>query len=250
MRRPSPSAAIAIVALFVAVGGPAQAAKLIDGRDIRRGTVGSKQLKDHSVKARDLTPGAVRSLTATPARSIAASKLADNSVTTRALAPGSVLTGTVGDDSLTAADLASNSVGTDEVEDNAVGQSEIRNNGVGASEIADQSIDSGEIIDGGLLARDIARHTGVLLVDFAALKGGECQGATVTGTAADIANEDIANDLVVVAAGADWPVKLTYGVANTSAPDQFMVYACNPTNVATPAIDPPSVNFRYMIFGF
>ena len=35
----------------------------------------------------------------------------------------------------------------------------------------------------------------------------------MTGTAADIANEDISNDLVVVAAGANWPVKLTYGVA-------------------------------------
>src|SRR5918999_3932793 len=201
MRRPSPSAVIAAVALFVAVGGPAQAAQLIDGGDIKKGTVGSKQVEDRSIKPQDLARGTVRSLKATPARSVVDASLADNAVTTRALAPGSVLTGTVGDGSLTAADLASNSVGTDEVEDNAVGQTEIRNNGVGASEIADQSVDSGEVIDGGLLARDLARYAGVLIVDFSQLDGGDCQGAAVTGTPADLANADISNDLVVVAAG-------------------------------------------------
>ena len=70
MRRPSPSAVIAAVALFVAVGGPAQAARLIDGGDIKAGTVGSKQVKDRSIKPRDLTRRAVRTLKATPARSV------------------------------------------------------------------------------------------------------------------------------------------------------------------------------------
>src|SRR5687767_1908207 len=110
MRRPSPATVIAIVALFVAAGGPAQAAKLIDGGDIKQGTVGSKQIKDRTVARRDLTREAVRTLKATPDGSIGAAKLADDAVTTRALAPGSVLTGTVGDNSLTAADLAPNSV--------------------------------------------------------------------------------------------------------------------------------------------
>jgi hypothetical protein len=157
MRRPSPSAVIAVVALFVAAGGPAQAARLIDGDDIKKGAVGSKHLKDRSIKPRDLSGGAVRSLMATPDRSIVDAKLADSAVTTRALAPGSVLTGTVGDNSLTAVDLAPSSAGADEVADNAVGQTEIRNNGVGASEIVDNAIDGGEIIDGGLFARDVGR---------------------------------------------------------------------------------------------
>jgi hypothetical protein len=249
MRRPSPSAAIAIIALFVALGGPAQAAKLLDGGDIKAGTVGSKQIKDRSIKPLDITREGVRMLKVTPDRSVGAGKLADNAVTTRALAPASVLTGTVGDGSLTAADLAPNSVTTEEIEDNAVGQTEIRNNGVGASEIADQSIDGGEVIDGGLQARDVARFSGMLIVDFSALKGGECQGAAVTGTQADIANADISSDLAVVAAGGNWPVKLTYGVANAAVPDQFVLYACNPGN-ATAEIDAPPVNFRYIVFGF
>jgi hypothetical protein len=249
MRRPTPASAIAIAALFVALGGPAQAARLIDGSDIKKGTVGSKQVKDRSIAPRDLSRRAVRGLTATPDGSIVASKLADAAVSTRALAPGSVMTGSIADGSVTAADLAASSVGTDELADNAVGQTEIRNNGVAASEIADQSIDGGEIIDGGLLARDVGRFSGTLIVDFSALGAGDCQGAAATGTPADLANADIANDLVVVAAGGGWPVRLTYGVANSSAPDLFLIYACNPTNVAEP-VDPPAVTFRYVILGF
>jgi hypothetical protein len=249
MRRPSPTAVIAIAALFVALGGPAHAARLIDGKDLKPGSVASKQVKDHSIAPRDLSKRAVRALTATADGSIGAAKLADSAVTTRAIAPGSVLTGSVGDNSLTAADLAASSVGTDEVADNAVGQTEIRNNGVGASEIADQSIDGGEIIDGGLLARDVGRFAGNLIVDFSELSGGECQAAAATGTPPDIENADISNDLVVLAAGASWPIRLTYGVANGSEPDQFLVYACNPTNSLVP-IDPPAVNFRYVILGF
>lgn len=104
MRRPSPSAVIALVALFVAAGGPAQAARLIDGGDIRKGTVGSKQVKDGALKREDLAARTVRSLRTTPRRSVVDAMLADAAVTTRALAPGSVLTGTVGDNSLTGAD--------------------------------------------------------------------------------------------------------------------------------------------------
>jgi hypothetical protein len=247
MRRPSLSAVIAVVALFVAVGGPAQAARLIDGDDIKKGTVGSKQVKDRSLKTRDLSRRTVRSLTATPDRSIVDSKLADGAITTRALAPGSVMTGSIADNSVTAADLAASSVGTDEVADNAVGQTEIRNNGVGASEIADQSIDGGEVIDGGLLARDIGRFSGTLIVNFSNLTPGSCQAAPVTGTPADLADADISNDMIVVSPVLDDPIKLTFGTATAIAPGQFRIYACNPTAAQ---IDAPPITFRYLIIGF
>jgi hypothetical protein len=103
--------------------------------------------------------------------------------------------------------------------------------------------------DAGLLARDVGRFSGTLIVDFSELAAGECQGAAVTGSPADLADADISNDLVVVAAGGDWPVRLTYGVTNATVPDQFVIYACNPTNAIVP-IDPPGVTFRYVIFGF
>jgi hypothetical protein len=241
MKRPSPSAVIAMVALFVAAGGPAQAAKLVDGGDIKQGTVTSKQVKDRSIKPKDLARGTVRSLKTTPPNSVVDASLADNAVTTRALAPGSVLTGTVGDGSLTAADLGSNSVGTDEVEDNAVGMTEIRNNGVGASEIADQSIDTGEVIDGGLTAEDVARWTGSFSWTIPSLNGGKCNLLPVQITGAQIAG-----DFVVMSPAAAWPRELVYTVNGTGSESEFKVQACNTSGQTVAGA---TYVFNYAIFG-
>jgi hypothetical protein len=249
MRRPSPATLIALLALFVALGGPARAARLLDGHDIRAGSVGSRQIHDRSLRARDLSRGAIRTLRATPAGSVGDAQLADGAVTTRALAPASVLSGTIRDRAVTAADLAPSAVTAEKLADDSIGQAEIRNNAVGAPEIADQSVGSGEVIDGSLRARDVARFRGSLIIDFSPLGGGQCQGAVVTGTAADVAGADISNDLVVVQAGEGWPVKLTYAAAGTAEHDRFLVYACNPSNDGSPT-DPPPVAFRYAVLGF
>jgi hypothetical protein len=223
---------VALLALFVALGGPAQAAKLINGSNIKPGTVASKQLKDRSIKLRDLQSSAVRSLLSAP----------DRSITTRALAPGSVLTGTVGDNSLTAADLAANSVGSDEVADNAIGQSEIRNNGVAASEIADNSIDGGEIVDGGLSIRDIARQVGTLEWPVGLLRPDRCEikWVPVTGI-------DIAGDFVVVSPTSAWPRDLVYSVNGTRSETEFKIEACNR---GTTDIAPATYAFNYAVLGF
>src|SRR5213078_3092993 len=79
-RRPSPAMVVALIALFVALGGPAQAKHLIDGGSIRKGTITSKQIKNGSVAKADLTKGAVRSLTETPASSVRSPQIADGQV--------------------------------------------------------------------------------------------------------------------------------------------------------------------------
>ncbi len=189
LRRPSAPMIVALLALFVALGGPAQAAKLINGKRIKADSVASKQIKDRSLKVRDLAPGAVRSLMANPDGSVGPNALAGNAVTTRAIAPDAVLTGTVADNSLTAADLATNSVGADEVADHAIGQSEIRANGVAASEIADNSIDGTEVIDGGLSVRDVAREVGTFPWPLPALDPDKCQITTFPITTIQIAGD-------------------------------------------------------------
>jgi hypothetical protein len=238
---------IALLALFVALGGPAQAARLINGAKIKRGSVASKQLKDRSIKLRDLSSSAVRSLLATPDNSITAAELGENAVTTRALAPGSVLTGTVGDNSLTASDLAANSVGTDEIADNAVGQSEIRNNGVAASEIADNSIDGGEIVDGGLSIRDVARQVGTLRWPVEALDVDECDTDWVP-----IEAIQIAGDFVVVSPTSALPENLVYAVNGTSSETEFKVQACNRPRAGKPGGPIPAATylFNYAVLGF
>lgn len=242
---------VAGAALFVALGGPAEAQRLLSGRDIKPGTITSRQVKDRSLETKDLSRNARRTLTATPAGSITAAQLGVSAVTARALAPDSVLSAAVADATLTADDLSANAVGTDELADNAVGQAEIRNNGVAASEIADRSIDGGEVIDGGLLVRDIARFSGTLEVRIpTAVVKHTCVAAIVTDTPADAADADITNDLVVATAGAAWPKDLTYDVKASQAPDadKFFFYVCNPTDAD---VTPPNPSlFRYAIIGF
>src|SRR5215207_3193632 len=242
-RRPSAPMLVAMLALFVALGGPAQAARLIDGSRIKAGTVASKQLKDRSIKPRDLSSSAVRMLQSTPDNSVTALKLGEHSVTTRALAPGSVLTGTVGDNTLTAIDLASNAVRTEEVADNAIGQSEIRNNGVAASELADNSIDGGEIIDAGLSIRDIARKVGTLELTIRQLAANACEPPQPI----DVAGIGIRGDFIVLSPTSPWPSELVYTVNGTASETQFKVQVCNRSGAPVPA---RTYGFNYAVLGY
>lgn len=234
---------VALLALFVALGGPAQAARLIDGSDIKPGTVGSRQLKDRSIKPRDLGSAAVRMLLSTPDDSIDAHKLGENSVTTRALAPGSVLTGTVGDNSLTATDLASNSVRAEEVADGAIGPPEIRSNGVGASEIAGDAIDGGEVLDGGLSIRDVAREVGTFPWDVPTLGAGACAVPLPVNSN----GIGVLGDFVVISPTSVWPAGLVHTVNGTGSETQFKVQACNRGGSS---IQGARYQFNYAVLGF
>ena len=111
MKRPSFATAVALLALFIALGGPAEAQRLLG-----RGSVNSATVKDRSLKVRDLSRKTVRELKRTRNNSITAAKLAAGAVGSAAIADRSVgaidlMTGSVGggevaDGSLTGADLA------------------------------------------------------------------------------------------------------------------------------------------------
>jgi hypothetical protein len=60
--RVGPATVIATLALFVAIGGSATAAGLINGKDIKPGTVTAKQLKNKAVTKAKLAPSAVAAL--------------------------------------------------------------------------------------------------------------------------------------------------------------------------------------------
>jgi hypothetical protein len=63
-RRPSAALVIACLALFVALGGVGYAAATINGKNIIRGTITAKQVKDRSLGSKDLSKRAVRTLRA------------------------------------------------------------------------------------------------------------------------------------------------------------------------------------------
>ena len=97
---------VALIALFVALGGPAQAKRVIDGASIRKGTITTKQIKNGSVAKADLSKAAVRSLTATPASSVGSAQLVDGQVLAPDLGAGSVGQAQLAPGAVTASKLA------------------------------------------------------------------------------------------------------------------------------------------------
>jgi hypothetical protein len=197
-RRPSPAMVVALIALFVALGGPAQARKLLDGNLLRTGSVTGRAIKDHSVGKVDLTTAAVKSLTATPARSVGSSQLRDGQV----LAP----------------DLGIGAVGASQLAPGAVSASKLAPNSVGGSSVA----------NGSLQTTDIGSFAGSLrpVPDFVFTRSEPCQvrqgGAIPAGSQP---NPNIGDDVVAVTPPADWPD--TVVVTGKPAPNnQIRVVAC------------------------
>lgn len=104
-RRPSAALVVALLALFVALGGPAEAQRLLG-----KGDVNSRVVKDRSLKTRDLSRRAVRELRSTPDMSIGEAKIANGAVTPGKLARGAVTAPAIADSAVGGAQLANGSL--------------------------------------------------------------------------------------------------------------------------------------------
>jgi hypothetical protein len=216
-RRPSPAMIVALIALFVALGGPAQARKLLDGSALRKGSVTGRAIKDHSLAKADLTTAAVRSLTATPANSVGSAQIIDGQVT--------------------APDLGAN----------AVGATQLAPGAVTASKLAADSVGGGSVANGSLQTVDIGQFAGALrpVPDFTFTSTDPCQvrqgPAVPTG-----GSPNIADDVVVVTPPADWPD--TVVVTGKPAPNnQIRIVACWLQPTSTP-LTVPSTVINYVTF--
>lgn len=220
-RRPSPSMVVALLALFAALDGPATAARLIDGRAIRHGSIGTKQIRDRSLQTMDLTRHAVRSLQRT----------APYSVNSRQLAPKAVDASKIGDA--------------------AVGPTQLAAGAVTASKLADGSVGAGAIADGTLQSRDIGDFYGAVSVDFKAFddEANRCQVAKdiVPQPAAPGQANAIADDVVLVSPSAGWPDPIIV-TANPGAGNTLRIVACRVGQVGSgaPSIDPGPTVFQYV----
>jgi hypothetical protein len=175
-RRPSPAMVVALIALFIALGGPAQARKLIDGRELRKGSVSGRAIKDHSIAKADLTKSAVRSLSVTPANSVGSSQLIDGQVHAPDLGVGSV------------------------------GAAQLAAGAVTGSKLAADSVGGGSVANGSLQTVDIGSFAGALrAVDgFLFTRDDPCK--VIQGAAMPTGGQpNIADDVVVVTPPADWP---------------------------------------------
>jgi hypothetical protein len=213
---------VALIALFVALGGPAQAKRLIDGGSIRKGTITSKQIKNGSVAQADLSKAAVRSLTATPVSSVRSAQIADGSV----LAP----------------DLGAGSVG----------QGQLAPGAVTASKLAADSIGGGSLANGSLQTTDIGSFTGSVNVDFPAFNNADrrCQVAEAPAAPAAPAggSPNLADDVVAVSPPAGWSDFLIV-TGKPSPGNVIRIVACwsAPASGMSPP-DPDLTTFRYVTF--
>jgi hypothetical protein len=223
VKRPSFATGIASLALFVALGGPAHAARLIDGKLLRRGSVTSAAVKDHSLKVRDLSRPAVRDLRETPNNSVTEAKLANRSVT-----PGKLATGAVGSAALADRSVASVDLGAD-------------------------SVRSEQVADGALRAADFTRFHGRFRSQIGPIPIGKCWSGEPAGLAPELAGADISNDLVLVTPDDNWVERrVTFTVRASSNPSRFVLAACNvgiPIDVVGPLLDVAQreISFSYLV---
>jgi hypothetical protein len=224
-RRPSAALLVALLALFVAVGGPAEAARLI----------GSKDVKNRSLKTEDLSRKAVKTLQKTPRRSVGERQLRDGAVTGAKLRDGAV----------TPVKIAPAAVGSAQLAVDAVGTRELRPGAAGSVQIADGAVTGAKVADGSLDARDTARYWGRFRVTVPAVAARECWSGEPVGLGPEQAGADIAGDLVMVTPDSSWPERaLAFTVRGSANRSRFVLAGCNVTAAPSAEVE---VGFRYAV---
>jgi hypothetical protein len=215
LRRPSAPLLVALLALFLALGGPAQAKRLL---------LGSHDVRDHSLQVRDLSRKAAASLRSTPNGSITEAKLRNGSVT-----PGK---------------LARGAVGSPAIADRSVGGGDVAQGAVGSFEVADGSLTGADVADGGLDARDVGRYWGHFSIRVGQVLGQRCFRGDPVGLAPERAHADISRDVVLVSPASDWPDGLALTAHPSTTPGRFTLVACNAT---ASIVDAGDLTFNYVV---
>lgn len=195
----NPASLIAMVALFVALGGVSYAAATINGKDIKNKSVAGKKLKNKTV-----TGGKVKndSLTGTQ-----------------------VNEGTLGKvPSAASADQATSAT-------NATNAGTAAN----ASAIADNTVSSAKVQDGSLTGHDVGRRAGTKTFDFGSIAANACEAFPIS---VDPSNADMRNDAFAVTFEQSWPTGLTFSTENSDSVGYVRLNVCNVTGgVLNPGLE-------------
>jgi hypothetical protein len=231
---------VALLALFVALDGPATAARLIDGRSIKTSSITNKQIRNGTLGTQDLSKTALKRLQATPAGSITAKQLAPKAVDGSKLA----------DRAVGPAALAPASIDASKLTDGLIGPAQLGAGAVTGSKIADGSVGAAAVADGGLQTSDLGDFFGSVSVDFDPFAPNSCQVAKdiAPQPAAPGQGNMIADDVVSVSASPGWPDPLVVS-GNPGANNTLRIVACRiGGDPALPDIDPIKTIFQYVAF--
>jgi hypothetical protein len=240
---------VALLALFVALDGPATAARVVSGASIKRNSITHKQIRNGTIGRLDLSKTAQNYLRTTPAKSVGANQLRDGAVGGKALAGKAVDASKLADGAVGNSQLAARSVDGAKLADGAVGPSQLAMGAVTASKVADGAIGGAAIADGNLQTRDLGDYFGTVTVDFTPFAPNTCQVSAFAPTPSNAgANNQIADDVVSVSPSTSgWPDPIVVN-ANPGASNTVRIVACRIGSDGGDTIDPPRTTFQYVAF--
>jgi len=231
------SNAIAMIALFVALGGAAVAAGL------PKRSVGPNQLKRGAVTAAAIRKAAVTG-----------GKLAPKSVVAGKLGPNAVLPGNIGNGAVTSAKLGAGSVIASTIKNNVVTTNKLNNKAVTTPKIGDEAVTTPILANGSVTPGKLSKEFGPLIAPLRA--GQTLQGSFAVGAAG--------KELTVAISGQSFQFPLTNapavnivnpasavtaacpGLGSGQAPaataGNLCIYVTSPTNLKTLTVPPTSLN--------
>lgn len=247
-RRPSAPMVVALIALFVALDGPATAARFINGASIKPNSITHKQVKNGTLGKLDLSKSATTYLRTTPSKSVGPNQLRDGAVGTKALAGKAVDAAKIADGAVGNTQLAGKSVDANKLADKTVGSGQLADNAVTPSKVSPGAIGSDAIADGGLSTRDLGDFYGTVSIDFDPFAPNTCQVSTFS-PGASAGTPTISDDVVAVSPSttSSWPDLITVS-ANPGANTTVRIVACRIGSDGGATIDPPRTTFQYVAF--
>jgi hypothetical protein len=150
-----PATVIALVALFVSLGGVTYAAATIGTNQIKNGAVTNAKLRNGAVSGSKLRNGAV-GRTKIARGAVRGDRIAREAVTARELARGSVNGAVLADNAVSNAKLGLAAVTGVKLADGAVAGTKLADRGIAGSKLADGAVGSGQLADGAVTAAKLA----------------------------------------------------------------------------------------------
>jgi hypothetical protein len=200
---------VALLALFVALGGPAQADRLLG-----KGSVTAREVKDRSLSERDLSRRTVTKLRRTPARSIRGLHLTPGAVSSAAIM------------------------------DRGVGPNDIAPGAIGGAAVADGTLTSRDVARwSGRFSIDIPPvPAGECWSREPVLQTLDAAGADIRGDVVEVTPDGSWPR----ARTAGREIALTLTTYTSATPSRFVISVCNPTTTPLPAA-PTRVAFAYAV---
>jgi hypothetical protein len=240
---------VALLALFVALDGPATAARFVSGASIKRNSITTKQIRNGTLGRQDLSKLAQSYLRTTPAKSVGANQLRDRSVGSKALADKAVDGTKLADGAVSNAKLAARSVDGSKLADGSVGVGQLAAGAATASKVAVGAIGGSAIADGNLQTQDLGDFYGTLRIAFKPFAPNTCQFSAFTPNPSNAAASNvIADDVVSVSpTTSGWPDAVLV-VANPGANNTVRLVACRIGGTEGDMLSVPETTFQYVAF--